>query len=154
MALEYFGEAIPLSSIYWPGATDYAIAYALLKKVGRQVTRAAAQELIDTYLYHLPEFLFSTHAQPMAGVLELLETFHHRPEVHQALLTGNVRRGSDIKLGHIGVDHYFLFGAFADHSDQRNDLSRNALELARIHLHNESTNNDEGNRNIGLKKRY
>jgi phosphoglycolate phosphatase len=135
--LEYFGEAIPLSSIDWPGATDYAIAYALLKKVGRQVTRAAAQELIDTYLYHLPEFLFSTHAQPMAGVLELLETFHHRPEVHQALLTGNVRRGSDIKLGHIGVDHYFLFGAFADHSDQRNDLSRHALELARIHLHNE-----------------
>lgn len=135
--LEHFGYEIPLSTIDWPGATDFAIAYALLEKAGREVTRAEAQVLVDRYLTHLPEMLDATHARPMEGVLELLETFHSLDHVHQALLTGNVRRGSDIKLSYIGVDHFFRFGAFADHSDQRNDLSRHALDLARQHLHPE-----------------
>jgi hypothetical protein len=33
-----FGEDIALSSINWPGATDYAIAYAILEKAGREVS--------------------------------------------------------------------------------------------------------------------
>lgn len=133
--LEHFGREIPLATINWPGATDYAIAYALLEKAGREVTREEAQVLVDRYLAHLPEMLDLTNARPMDGVLELLEIFHGLAHVHQALLTGNVRRGADIKLNYIGVDHFFLFGAFADHSDQRNDLSRHALDLARRHLH-------------------
>jgi hypothetical protein len=52
--------------------------------------------------------LESTKAKANPGVLELLEHFHQLPQAHQALLTGNVKRGSDIKLGHIGVNHYFL----------------------------------------------
>ncbi|MDA0346207.1 MAG: HAD hydrolase-like protein [Verrucomicrobia bacterium] len=130
-----FGEEIPLSSINWPGATDYAIAYAILEKAGREVTREAAQGLVDKYLSHLPDLLESTNAKANPGVLHLLEHFHLMPHVHQALLTGNVKCGSDIKLGYIGVNHYFLFGAFADHSDFRNDLSTHALDLARQHLH-------------------
>lgn len=103
-----FGEDIALSSINWPGATDYAIAYAILEKAGREVSREAAQELVDQYLSHLPDLLESTKAKANPGVLELLEHFHQLPQAHQALLTGNVKRGSDIKLGHIGVNHYFL----------------------------------------------
>ena len=135
--LEHFGEEIPLSSIDWPGATDYAIAYALLEKAGRQVTRSEAQVLIDRYLAHLPEMLEATNARTMDGVMDLLEIFHGRESVHQALLTGNVQRGAGIKLGYVGVDHFFMFGAFADHSDKRNDLSKHALQLARDHLHPE-----------------
>lgn len=130
-----FDQEVPLSSINWPGATDYAIAYAILEKAGREVTREAAQNLIDKYLSHLPDLLESTNAKANTGVLHLLEHFHLMPEVHQALLTGNVKRGSDIKLEHIDVNHYFSFGAFADHSDFRNDLSVHALNLARQHLH-------------------
>ena len=36
-------------------------------------------------------------ARTMPGVLELLETLHHRKDLAQGLLTGNVRRG-DILL--------------------------------------------------------
>ena len=133
--LEFFGEPVPLSSIDWPGATDYAIAYALLDKMGWTVNRENAVNLVESYLANLPSSLLSTHARPNAGVLELLENFHRRDNVHQALLTGNVRKGSDIKLGYLGVEHYFAFGAFADHSDERNDLSRHALTLAREFLH-------------------
>lgn len=135
--VDHFGYEIPLSTIDWPGATDYAIAYALLEKAGRAVTREEATELIDLYLSYLPEMLDATRARALEGTQQLLEQFHGRESVHQALLTGNVRRGADIKLSYIGVDHYFGFGAFADHSDHRNDLSRHALDLAREHLHPE-----------------
>ena len=134
---DHFGYEIPITSIDWPGATDYAIAYAFLEKAGREVTREEAQTLIDCYLSYLPEMLDKTNAQAIEGTQELLEHFQGHDAVHQGLLTGNVRRGADIKLGYIGVDHYFRFGAFADHSDHRNDLSRYALELAREHLHAE-----------------
>ena len=134
---EQFGKPIPLSTINWPGATDYAIAYALLEKVGWVVNRENAQKLIDSYLVNLPRLLSETQAKANPGVLELLDIFHRCEHVHQALLTGNVKKGSDIKLSYIGVNHYFAFGAFADHSDHRNDLSVHALNLARQHLHPE-----------------
>ena len=133
--VDHFGYEIPLASIDWLGATDYSIAYALLKEAGRKVTRDEAQELIDRYLSYLPQMLDATNARAIEGTEELLERFHQHDAVHQGLLTGNVRRGADIKLGYLGVDHYFHFGAFADYSDHRNDLSRYALELAREHLH-------------------
>ncbi|MDG2167108.1 MAG: HAD hydrolase-like protein [Opitutales bacterium] len=135
--IDHFGYEIPVASIDWLGATDYSIAYAMLEKAGKTATRQEAQELIDCYLSYLPEMLDATNARAIEGTQELLEHFHRHDAVHQALLTGNVRRGADIKLGYIGVDHYFRFGAFADHSDQRNDLSRHALDLAREHLHPE-----------------
>lgn len=135
--VDHFGREIPVSSIDWLGATDYSIAYALLEKAGKAVTRGEAQALIECYLAHLPEMLDATNARAIAGTQELLEHFHGHDSVHQGLLTGNVRRGADIKLAYIGVDHYFRFGAFADHSDHRNDLSRHALDLARQHLHPE-----------------
>ena len=61
--LEHFGYEIPISSIDWPGATDYAIAYALLNKAGRTVAREEAQVLIDRYLSYLPDMLVKTNAR-------------------------------------------------------------------------------------------
>lgn len=135
--IDHFGFEVPVGSVDWLGATDYSIAYALLEKAGREATRNEAQELIDCYLSYLPEMLDATNARAIEGTHELLERYDKLDSVHQGLLTGNVRRGADIKLGYLGVDHFFRFGAFADYSDERNDLSRYALELAREHLHSE-----------------
>ncbi|MBC9866473.1 MAG: HAD hydrolase-like protein [Opitutae bacterium] len=129
-----FGERIQLSSIDWPGSTDFAIAYALLEKLGWEVNRKNARNLLDSYLEELPGLLESTRTKANPGVLELLEVFDRESGVYQALLTGNIQRGSQLKLGHIGVEHYFLFGAYADYSDHRNDLGFHALDLARKRL--------------------
>ena len=129
-----FGERIRLSSIDWPGSTDFAIAYALLEELGWEVNRKNAWKLLDSYLEELPEMLKSTQTKANPGVRELLEYFDRESGVYQALLTGNLRRGSHLKLSHIGVEHYFLFGAYADHSDHRNDLGFHALDLARKRL--------------------
>ncbi len=129
-----FGERIPLSSIDWPGSTDFAIAYALLEKMGWEVSRKNAWKLLHSYLEELPGLLESTRTKANPGVLELLEVFDRETGVYQALLTGNIKRGSQLKLSHIGVEHFFLFGAYADHSDHRNDLGLHALDLARKRL--------------------
>ena len=55
------------------------------------------------------------------------------PHVAQGLLTGNLRRGAETKLGFHGLWEYFPIGAFADDSETRNDLGPFALERARSH---------------------
>jgi phosphoglycolate phosphatase-like HAD superfamily hydrolase len=50
------------------------------------------------------------------------------------LLTGNIRRGADLKLRHFGLDSYFEFGAFGEDAMDRNRLGPIALQRAREHL--------------------
>jgi phosphoglycolate phosphatase-like HAD superfamily hydrolase len=53
--------------------------------------------------------------------------------IAQGLLTGNMRRGAQVKLAHHGLWEHFAFGAFADDSEVRNDLGPHALRRAREH---------------------
>ena len=55
------------------------------------------------------------------------------PGVVQGLLTGNLRRGAETKLGFHGLWDYFPIGAFADDSEVRNELGPHALRRARGH---------------------
>ena len=45
------------------------------------------------------------------------------------LLTGNVRDGARLKLGHYGLFDYFAFGGFGDHHMDRNDVAQEALAV-------------------------
>jgi phosphoglycolate phosphatase-like HAD superfamily hydrolase len=74
------------------------------------------------------------HGGVLPGVQRLLDYAHEHPEIHNALLTGNMRRGAEIKLSHYGLWKYFEFGAFADDDVDRNKLGPIALERARAHL--------------------
>jgi phosphoglycolate phosphatase-like HAD superfamily hydrolase len=66
-------------------------------------------------------------------VRELLATLASRSDVAQGLLTGNLRRGAEIKLGRHGLWKHFAFGAFADDSERRNDLGPHAVRRACVH---------------------
>jgi phosphoglycolate phosphatase-like HAD superfamily hydrolase len=48
----------------------------------------------------------------------------------QGLLTGNMRRGAQVKLSHHGLWEFFGFGAFADDSEHRNELGPHAVRRA------------------------
>ena len=54
-----------------------------------------------------------------------------RPKNVLALLTGNLRRGAQLKLAHYGIWDFFEFGAFADDHHDRNYLGPFAQERAR-----------------------
>ena len=127
-----FGRPGDLSIIDWAGRTDSWITGEVLRHNGLPATPANCHAYLETYLELLPgELRDGPQGRVLPGVLELLELLHGRADIAQGLLTGNVRRGAELKLTHYRVWHYFEFGAFADDSPRRNDLGPHALRRAR-----------------------
>src|SRR5260370_3120566 len=77
---------------------------------------------LDSYFHFLSLELPRRRGKLLPGVLELLERLKTRKHLVLGLLTGNVSRGAQLKLGHYGVWHFFEFGAFADDHHDRNRL--------------------------------
>lgn len=127
-----FGVSCDLGVIDWAGRTDSWITGEVLRHVGLPDTPQNSHDYLEAYLALLPaELRDGPQGQVLPGILELLETLHHRTDVAQGLLTGNVRRGAEFKLTHYQVWHYFEFGAFADDSPRRNDLGPHAQRRAK-----------------------
>lgn len=125
-----FAIAEDLEGITLAGATDASIARLLLEKHHLPVTPENSSALLDSYLHHLPLRMPNHAGQLLPGILELLERLKNLDSVVLALLTGNLRRGAEIKLTHYGVWDYFEFGAFADDHHDRNELGHFARSRA------------------------
>ncbi len=126
-----FNVTCSLGMIDWAGRTDRWITGEVFRHVGLPDTPQNAHDYLETYLELLPaELRDGPQGQVLPGIFDLLEILHHRPDVAQGLLTGNLRRGAEFKLTHYKVWHYFEFGAFADDSPRRNDLGPHALRRA------------------------
>jgi phosphoglycolate phosphatase len=130
--LNKFGIIDDLSDIEIAGRTDMLIAMDVAKKfVDHNIE---PKEFLDGYLEYLQQLLPKKQGRRCPGVKEILDWSHAHPEVHNALLTGNLQRGAFLKLKHYQLDSYFEFGAFSDDSHDRNKLGPIALERARKHL--------------------
>ena len=127
-----FGVTCDLGKIDWAGRTDSWITGEVFRHVGLPETPQNSHDYLETYLELLPaELREGRQGQVLPGVLELLEQLHLRKDLAQGLLTGNLRRGAELKLTYYKVWHYFEFGAFADDSPRRNDLGPHALRRAK-----------------------
>jgi phosphoglycolate phosphatase-like HAD superfamily hydrolase len=131
--LECFDIDEDLSGITLAGATDALIARLLLEKHGLPVTAENSSALLESYLRHLPHRMPKHAGRLLPGIIELLERLKTHDEFALALLTGNLRRGAEIKLTHYSVWHYFEFGAFADDHHDRNELGHFARSRALDH---------------------
>ncbi|MDD5199773.1 MAG: haloacid dehalogenase-like hydrolase [Terrimicrobiaceae bacterium] len=126
-----FGIADDLAGITLAGATDALIARKLLEKHALAATSENVSALLDCYLHHLAGRMPRHRGTLLPGIVDLLERLADRSdECVLALLTGNLRRGAEIKLAHYGVWDYFEFGAFADDHHDRNELGRFARARA------------------------
>lgn len=128
-----FGFDEDLAGISLSGRTDGLIARALLAKHGLPETPENITALLDSYLEALGEKLPQHQGTLCPGIIELLDALVQREDCVLALLTGNVRRGAELKLSHYGVWHYFKFGAFSDDHHLRNELGSFARARAREH---------------------
>lgn len=132
---DVYGTAGPIDNHPFNGKTDPQIARELLSAAGlaHDVIDARLTVLWDAYLGGLEQEMqaadYRTRVYP--GVRELLAELHRMDDVVLALLTGNVSRGADLKLGSAGLRHYFAFGAFGSDCEQRNGLPQVAVERAR-----------------------
>jgi phosphoglycolate phosphatase len=116
------------------GRTDTSISRDLLTHIGVPVSAAEAERLQLAYLARLPKTMPTGKARVLAGIHDALKAIHAHPEIHQALLTGNLEEGARLKLSFLGIWHYFEFGAYADDSHLRNELGPFALARAKEKL--------------------
>jgi phosphoglycolate phosphatase-like HAD superfamily hydrolase len=134
---EVLGVEHALEKMSLSGRTDRGIVRDLLHQLGRDETPAVRAALTAAYLRHLPEFLHRTEGRILPGVAALLDLLQERHGVALGLLTGNVRAGATVKLGHYGLAGYFDFGGFGDEHFDRDDVAREAL--AAIHARWDAT---------------
>jgi phosphoglycolate phosphatase-like HAD superfamily hydrolase len=127
-ATQQFGG--DLEGVEIAGRTDSGIAHQILKKFGKPITDESVRSLLDLYLELLARELPRSQGRVLPGVLELLKRAQDRPDTTLGLLTGNLRRGAQLKLEHYQLWHYFAFGAFADDHHDRNELGAFALARA------------------------
>jgi phosphoglycolate phosphatase-like HAD superfamily hydrolase len=122
-----FGGGPLLDRLSLSGRTDRAILLDLLELHLIPDTPENRQRMLEAYLRHLPDCLARSTGRVLPGIAVLLELLQQREDVALGLLTGNVRAGARLKLGHYGLYDYFAFGGFGDDHLDRDDVAREAL---------------------------
>ena len=127
---DLFGFSDGLGSISMAGRTDAWIVAQMAAAHGIAVGEAEVRAFHDTYLRYLGEEILQPGPRKgiLPGVRELLDALASRDDVHLALLTGNYRRGAEIKLGYFDLWRYFSTGAFGDDAHDRNGLLWTAID--------------------------
>ncbi len=120
-----------LSEIDYSGKTDRKIAHILHEHYNLPVSESSIDKFLAAYIAHLEVEMQHTRMHVIEHIVEVLELIDQNPMFHQGLLTGNLRAGANIKLGHFGIYDYFRFGATSDFAVERNELGPYALTEAR-----------------------
>lgn len=102
----------------------------IFRKFEIAATEANFERYIEAYLAALPRAMAEGSARVLPGARELVASAGARGQVAQGLLTGNLRRGAQVKLGFHSLWEAFPFGAFGDDSELRNELGPHALRRA------------------------
>ncbi len=132
--IEEFGLSF-CAQVPYAGRTDRAIIRDLFHHHDIEETPASLDKLLSGYLRRLPGCLSTMKGRVLPGIAEFLAALKKRDRVALGLLTGNVRAGARVKLGHFGLDDHFAFGAFGDEHFDRDDVARAALAAVRDHIH-------------------
>ncbi len=128
---QQFGVTDDLRGVEVAGKTDTVIVHQILRKQNIAVTEENTAAFLERYLELLASELPQRHGRLLPGVEELLPRLQDRRQNVLALLTGNLRRGAQLKLEHYGIWDFFEFGAFADDHHDRNQLGSFAQQRAR-----------------------
>ncbi len=126
-----FGLDEDLGQIEIAGKTDVWIAHRIFEVHGIEPHAGNVGHFLDGYLHHLEEELAACNGRLLPGFPGIFDALARLPHVAVGLLTGNLRRGAELKLAHFGLLDHFTFGAFADDSHDRNRLGPFARERAR-----------------------
>ena len=132
-----YGAQDDFSDIEIAGRTDVTIVANILRKYRIEPTPENLESFLDEYVAGLAKLLPQLQGHVLPGIREILERLKPRPDRVLALLTGNLRRGAELKLTRYGLWQFFEFGAFADDHRDRNELGTFARQRAKqMHGHN------------------
>lgn len=113
------------------GRTDRGIARQLFLSHGIEDSEVHWERFREAYLRALADWLPRKAGRVLPGVNEMLGALAQREATLVGLLTGNVRAGAQLKLGHYGLVHHFPFGGFGDLHEHRNGVAEEALAESR-----------------------
>lgn len=151
---------VDLGRIQAAGMTDYSIAGQILTTVrGRPAAHEEITALAGRYEELLPEYLSRHEGRVLPSVREILTALSEQGAV-SLLLTGNSRKGAEVKMRKFGLDSFFDFNrsAFCEHSHSREDVAGRALlsvqmmtaaESARVYVIGDTPHDVRCGKNIG-----
>jgi phosphoglycolate phosphatase-like HAD superfamily hydrolase len=129
--LAEFGIPDSMRQVQLSGRTDRAILRDLFRRHLLEETPATRERVMGAYLAQLPGCLARNQGRVLPGISAFLNQLSTQDEVAIGLLTGNVRAGARLKLGHYQLLHHFAFGGFGDHHHDRDDVALEALREIR-----------------------
>ena len=135
---EVFHFPAAVRGVSFAGRTDTGLARQILRAHGLEPTPADFDRFFACYLGWLEHILGRVGGGIFEGVGPFMADLRAQPEPPSfGLLTGNIRRGAEIKLGHFGIWNDFEFGAFADDHENRNEIARVAQKRGSERMKNE-----------------
>lgn len=131
--VEVFGTAGPIETWEFSGKTDPQIARELLRDAGLddRTIDEGLPRLWTRYLTEMEHRLPGDPTVALPGAREILDALEVDGDSALGLLTGNVARGAELKLGSAGLAGRFQVGAFGSDHELRNELPGIALARAR-----------------------
>ncbi|MCX7723309.1 MAG: HAD hydrolase-like protein [Verrucomicrobiae bacterium] len=126
-----FGVRGVAERIDFAGRTDISLVREMFALGGIKPTQENFNRFFEAYPFWLDYLIRRSHGTVIPGVKQFIAGLQRlqTPPV-LGLLTGNIRLGAEIKLRHFCLWDLFQVGAFADDSEDRDQIARCALERA------------------------
>jgi phosphoglycolate phosphatase-like HAD superfamily hydrolase len=124
-----FGARDGLERLKFAGRTDISIVKEFFGYHNIPATPEHFERFFGQYVFWLDYVLAHSETEVCRGIREFLRDLQTLPEAPLlGLLTGNIRLGAEIKLRHFGLWTVFQTGAFADDSEDRDQIASVALD--------------------------
>ena len=127
---DHFGVSDDLTGIPFAGRTDMLIVGDILTRHGLALTGDGQARFWDLVVMHMQRLMHPPRGGLLPGVPALLDGVQAESAWVPALLTGNVTRMADLKLGAFGVRERFAFGTYGEEGEDRDAIARLAVKRA------------------------
>lgn len=126
----FTGKVINLAVEDCAGKTDFLIVSNALKKLGFKPDNGNVEQILNEYISLLDKSYNHENSMLYPGIMVLLESLDKDKSVLLGLLTGNIKRGVEIKLQSFDILGMFKLGAYGDDGFYREELPVAALKKA------------------------
>ena len=124
-----FNATDGFEKLKFAGRTDTGLVREFFEYHKIPMTKKNIERFFEHYVFLLDYILEQGAPRVCEGALEFIAALRALPSSPMiGLLTGNIRLGAEIKLRHCGIWDIFEMGAFADDSEDRNQIAAAARE--------------------------
>jgi len=130
-----FGIADGTEKLKFAGRTDVSLVREFFFHHQIEPSPKNFERFFATYLFWLEKIILECDGGICPGVADFFHALEALPEPPLVgLLTGNIRRGAQIKLEHYKIWQKFPFGGFADDHEERDHIAAVARDRGSARL--------------------